>query len=201
MNNPLPRQSDETDDAYRHRVRKYITKNAPAEYRYFVRNGTPGGKGQRWFVPGMFIALGLFFAVSGYLLSADIRTLNGPTGAQGEFTVKSISKRYDESAKDKTEYLPVVTVRDKAIVPLNSKPSENKYAVGDAVTLRYSEQGKVVASFLNEDGEAESAPSYVLTAMGVLFAVIGLLIARFYRGAVDHEYVEKELSRLTAKRQ
>ena len=197
-NTSLARQPDETEAAHRRRVRKHITKNAPAEHRYFVRGGKPGGSAQRWFVPGMFMALGLFFAVSGYLLSADIRTLNGPTGAQGEFVVESISQQYDESAKNNTEHLPVVTIRNKAIVPLNSKPHENQYAVGDVVDLRYSQEGKVVASFLNEDGEAESTPSYILTAMGVVFIVIGLLIAKFYRGAVDPHYVDKELSRLTS---
>ena len=196
MSNTLPRQSNETEVAYRRRVRKHIIKNAPAEHRYFVRGGKPGEKGQRWIVPGMFIALGLFFAVSGYLLNADIRTLNGPNGTQGEFIVQNLSKQYDESAKNNTEYLPVVTVRDQAIVPLNSKPQENTYAVGDTVKLRYSQQGKVVASFLNEEGEAEGAPSHVLTAMGGLIVVIGLLVGKFYRGAVDPEYVEKELAKL-----
>lgn len=194
---PLSRQPNETEVAYRRRIRKHIAKNAPMEQRYFVRGGKPGGKAQRWFIPGMLIAIGLFFGISGYLLSADIRTLNGPNGAQGEFIVESLSKRYDESAKNNTEYLPVVTVRNEAIVPLNSKPKDNKYAVGDTVSLRYSQQGKAVASFLNVDGKAESAPSYVLTAMGGVFVAIGLLVARFYRGAVDPKYTEKELSRLT----
>jgi hypothetical protein len=197
MSNTLPRQSNETEAAHQRRVRKHITKNAPAEHRYYVHGGKPGEKGQRWIVPGMFIVLGLFFAVSGYLLNADIRAVNGPNGAQGEFVVQNLSKQYNESAKNNTEYLPVVTVRDEAIIPLNSKPHENTYAVGDTVKLRYSQQGKVVASFLNKDGEAESAQSHVLTAMGGVIVVIGLLVAKFYRGAVDPEYVEKELAKLT----
>lgn len=197
MNNtPSPsRKPNETEASYRRRARRYITKNAPAEHRYFVRGSKPGGKGRRWFVPGLFMAIGIFFGVSGYLLGADIRTVNGSNGAQGEFIVESITQRYDESAKNNTEYLPVVTIRNESIIPLNSKPRENHYAVGDTVALRYSQDGKVVASFLNDQGEAESAPSYVLMAMGGVFVVIGLLIAKFYRGAVDSEYVEKELAK------
>lgn len=199
MNNPsLDRQPNETDTAHRRRVRKYIKKNAPTEHRYYVRGGKPGGKGQRWFVPGLFVALGLFFAISGYLLGADIRNLNGPNGATGEFVVENLSKQYKESAKNNTEYLPVVTIRDEAIVPLNSKPHKNTYAVGDTVKVRYSQQGKVVASFLNEDDEADGVPSTVLTAMGILVIVIGLLFGKFYRGAVDPAYVEKELAKRTA---
>ena len=199
MNNDhsLSRQPNETDAAYRRRARKHIIKNAPAEQRYFVRGGKPGGSGQRWFVPGLFIALGLFFGISGYMLSADIRTVNGPDGTKGDFVVENITEDYNEDKSGDPEYLPVVTIRDEAIVPLNSKPHENKYAVGDIVTLRYSQQGKVVASFLNDKDEAESTPSYILTGMGILFIVIGLLIGKFYRGAVDNEYIEKELARLS----
>ena len=197
-NPPLARHPGETDAAYRYRVRKYITKHAPAEHRYFVRGGKPGGRAQRWLVPGLFMAIGLFFALSGYVMGADIRTLNGPDGARGEFVVESLAKRYDESAKNNTVYTPVVAVRGMSIVPLNSKPQENKYAVGDTVDLRYSQHGKIVASFLNEDGEAEGLPSTILTAMGIVFVVIGLLIGKFYRGAVDHGNVEKELAKLTA---
>ena len=199
-NSSLDRKPNETDISYQRRVRKYIAKNAPAEQRYFVRGGRPGDQGQRWFVPGLFIALGLFIGISCYLIGADVRTVNGPNGTQGEFVVESLSKQYDETAKNNTEYLPVVTIRDEAIVPLNSRPHENKYAVGDVVTLRYSQQGKVVASFLNEDGEAESLPSQVGMAMGALFIVIGLLVAKFYRGAVDHTYIDNELSKLTSQR-
>jgi hypothetical protein len=199
MNNPsLARRPDENEIAHRRRVRKYITKNAPAEHRYFVRGGKPGSKHQRWFVPGLFVLLGMFIGVSSYMIGADVRTVNGPNGAQGEFVVENVVKSGSRTkASEDPKYVPVVTIRGEAIVPLNSKPSDNKYAIGDVVNLRYSQQGKVVASFLNEDGEAETAPSYVGMTMGAIIIIIGLLVAKFYRGAVDPDYMNKELSILT----
>lgn len=202
MNNdsPLARRPNETDAAYRRRIRKDITKNAPAEHRYFVRGGKPGGKHQRWFVPGLFVAIGLFIGVSSYLIGADIRTVNGPNGAQGEFMVENITKSGSRTkAAEEPKYVPVVTIRGEAIVPLNSKPKDNQYAIGDVVTLRYSQQGEVVASFLNEDGKAESGPSAVGMTMGAILIIIGLLTAKLYRGAVDYAYVEKELSKVTTQ--
>jgi hypothetical protein len=196
---PLPRKSDEAEIVYQRRLRKYIVKNAPAERRYYVRNGTPGTKGGRWIVPGLFMALGLFFAVNGYLLGADIRNINGPNGTQGEFMVEDLVKSSrDRAANEEPEFTPVVTIRNQAVVPLNSKPGDNHYAVGDMVTVRYTRQGKVVASFLKEDGKAADAPSRVLTAMGFVVILIGVLVGRYYRGAVDNDYVESEMKRLSA---
>lgn len=195
---PLSRNPDEAEVAYQRRLRKYIIKNAPAEQRYYIRNGTPGAKGGRWIVPGLFMALGLFFAVNGYLLGADIRNINGPNGVQGEFMVEDLVKgSRDRAANKEPEYTPVVTIRDKSVVPLNSRPHENRYSIGDMVTVRYTQQGKVVASFLKEDGKAADAPSRVLTAMGFVVILIGVLLGRFYRGAVDTGYVEREMKRLS----
>lgn len=199
MNNPsLARRPDENEAAHRRRVRKYITKKAPAEHRYFVRGGKPGSKHQRWIVPGLFIALGLFIGIISYMAGADVRTVNGPNGAQGEFTVEDITKSgMRTKAGEDPKYLPVVTVRGEMIVPLNSKPKDNQYAIGDVVTLRYSQQGKVAASFLNEDGKADTAASNVGMIMSAIMIIIGLLVATFYRGAVDPDYMNQELAKLT----
>ena len=199
MNNPsLTRRPNENETAHRRRIRKYITKNAPAEYRYFVRGGKPGGKHQRWIVPGAFIALGIFIGGISSMAGADIRTVNGPNSAQGEFIVESITKSgMRTKPSDGPEYLPVVTVRGETIVPLNSKPHDNHYAIGDVVTLRYSQQGKVVASFVNEDGKADTTASNVGMTMSAVIIIIGLMVATFYRGAADSDYVNKELAKIT----
>lgn len=197
-NPPLARRPDENEKAHRRRVRKYITKNAPSEHRYFVRGGKPGSKHQRWIVPGLFVALGLFIGAISYMAGADVRAVNGPNGIQGEFTVESITRSgMRTKPSDDPEYLPIVTVRGETIVPLNSKPHDNLYAVGDVVTLRYSQQGKVVASFVNEDGKADTTASNVGMTMSAIIILIGLLVAAFYRGAVDPEYMNKELGKLT----
>jgi hypothetical protein len=199
MNNPpLARRPVENETDHRRRVRKYITKKAPAEHRYFVRGGKPGSKHQRWIVPGLFIAFGMFIGVISYVAGANVRTVNGPNGAQGEFTVESITESgMRTKPSDGPEYLPVVTVRGETIVPLNSKPHDNQYAIGDVVTLRYSQQGKVVASFVNEDGNADTTASNVGMTMSAIIIIIGLLVAAFYRGAVDPGYMNKELAKLT----
>lgn len=199
MNNPtLARQPDENETTHRRRVRKYIIKNAPVEHRYFVRGGKPGSKYQRWFVSGLFVVLGMFIGAISYTAGADVRMINGPNGAQGEFMVESITNSgMRTKAGEDPKYVPVVTVRGESIVPLNSKPGDNQYEVGDVVTLRFSQQGKIVASFLNEDGKADTTASNVGMTMSVIVIIIGLLVATFYRGAVDPDYMNKELSKLT----
>lgn len=140
----------------------------------------------------------MFIGIISYMAGADVRTVNGPNGAQGEFTVEDITKSgMRTKAGEDPKYLPVVTVRGQAIVPLNSKPHDNQYEVGDVVTLRYSQQGKVVASFVNEDGKADTTASNVGAIMGAIMITIGLLVATFYRGAVDPDYMNKEISKLT----
>lgn len=191
------RQANESDVAWQHRVRSYIVKNAPKEHRYYVRNGRPGGKGQRWFIPGLFVAIGLFFAIAGYFNGTEIRELNGPNGKQDEFLVEDLVQHYRDTKKQHDPYyLPVVVIRNESIIPLNSKPKDNDYKIGDLVTVRYTQQGKVSASFVDEDGNVSDAPSTVLVVMGVIFAAVGILVGKFYRGAVDGDYIASELIRL-----
>jgi hypothetical protein len=199
MNNAIPnfdRQPNESEYVWQSRVKQYIRKNAPKEHRYYVRDGRPGAKGQRWFIPGLFVAIGLFFSVSGYMMGDDIRNLNGPNGRQGEFTVIDLEHRYRDTKNAEGLYdVPVVMIRDTQVIPLLSK--DRQFELGEPITVKYTEQGKVVAAFANEDGHVSDGSSMVLTIIGILVIGIGILVGRFYKGAVDYKYVESEFARLT----
>lgn len=196
-NSPLPfeRMPGESDFLWEQRIRSHIVKNAPKEHRYFVRNGKPGTKGQKWFIPGMIFALAIFFAYGGYAIGTDVRTLNGPNGTQGRFTVEALQKKHTKQAEE-PKYLPVVTIRGEQIVPLFSKPGSNTYKVGDTVTLRYSRTGDVAAAFVNDSGNVSNGGSIALWIIAAVAGSIAVLVAKFYRGAVDSNYVDSELVRL-----
>jgi hypothetical protein len=194
---PLNRKPEETDLMWEVRAKKYISKHAPTEHRYYVRDGKPGAKGQRWVIPGMFVAMGLFFTISGYMNGAEIRDLNGPNGAQAEFVVEDLTMRYgDTKNAEDPYYLPVVTVRGESVIPLNSKAQRTSYAIGDVVALRYTQNGKVSASFVGDDGKANDGPSMVLMTVGTIILAVGLLVRKYYRGAVDKNYIDSEFEKL-----
>ncbi len=192
----LQRQPGESDSKWKSRVNTYIRRHAPKEYRFFIRNGKPGAKGQRYILPGVFILLGLLFAGFSMSLSADANNLNGVNGQQGDFIVEDLQRSYTKNAKP-AEYAPVVTVRGQQIVPLFSQPSKHAYQIGDTVTLRYTKQGKVTAAFLDDTGKVASPASTVGVIMGLIAVIVGVLIAVFYRGAVDESYRQAEFDRLT----
>lgn len=194
----LDRQPNESEHAWQRRLRKYIRANAPSESRYYVRNGTPGRKSERWFIPAIFGVLGVFFIISMLGLGANVRELNGPNGRLGEFVVESLQQQHTKNADD-PEFTPIVTIRGEQIVPLFSQPNKNTYQVGDVVKLRYSQQGDVVAAFTNADGQVSNPAVYVGFSIGLIFVLIGILMGVFYRGAVDERYIDSELARLTGK--
>lgn len=199
MNTDTPnfnRQPNESETVWQMRVRGYISKHAPKEHRYYVRDGRPGAKGQRWFIPGLFVALGLFFAISGYMMGEDVRNLNSPKAQTGEFTVVNLERRYSDTKNAKDPYyLPVVVIRGTPVIPLLSK--DRDFAMHEPITVKYTQEGKVVAAFADEDGHVSDVGSTILMSMGVIFMGVGVLIGRYYKGAVDYKYVDSEFARLT----
>lgn len=195
---PIPRQPNESEFSWGRRLRRHIRRNAPDEYRYYVRGGQSGAKSQRWILPGVFAVLGLFFIGAGYVNNAQIRELNGPNGARGMFIVERVERQQRQGvAEENYPVVPVVTIRGESVVPLYSHDQE--FAVGKPVDLRYTQQGKVTASFIDETGHVPSISFVMMFGTGAFFMLLGVLIGIFYRGAVDPEYLNRELARLTAQ--
>lgn len=190
------RMPNESDPSWRRRIKRHISKNAPAEHRYYTRGGKPGSKGQRWITPIMFIIIGTFFVFSSYIMGADVRNLNGPDGKQDVFVVNDLEQRYRDTKNAKDPYyVPVVNVRGESIVPLLSM--DRTFSIGQSISLRYTTQGRVAAAFTDNSGKVSSSGATALLVMGIIFIVIGILVGKYYRGAVDSKYIDDEFARLT----
>jgi len=193
-----PRRSDESDRAWHIRARRYVRKNAPDEQRRYINGGKLGAKNQRWILVIIFLAIGLFIGgVSFFYVGGDARKLNGANSAVGDFIVQDIQKETQYSSSQGANYVPVVTIRNQSVIPMMSHG--HQFEKGSTVRLRYTVTGKALAGFTDAKGYVSMGGAIAGVIIGSIFALIGILLAVFYRGVTDSAYVDRETARLIGK--
>ncbi|HEU4830786.1 MAG TPA: hypothetical protein VFS65_01275 [Candidatus Saccharimonadales bacterium] len=190
------KQPNESDVSWQKRAKKYIRQHAPASQRYYIRNGKRGNTKGRWVVPIFFAGVALFVLIFSLLLRSDFEILSGPGSAEGTFTVSSISEH--TKRRGGKSYSPNINIRGEIVNVYNS--SGHDFAVGQPIDVRYTTEGKPIASFTNEDGTISLTANHVGFIMSGIFIILSILTAVLPRGSVAPDYMDHALAELEAGR-
>jgi len=193
MNQPSSRPTraaNETDTQYTRRLHRYIRQHA-RRYLWVMNTGRPW---QRYVIPGMYYVAALIVTFVMLSFINDLRTLNGPKSASGDFAVVDVNVKSTQDVNDRKveSYTPNIELRGEKTEVLNS--AGQKFTGEKQITVRYTTEGKRLAAFADTTGAVPIPTGYLyIFLVPALFAISGLLIQFVYKGRVSDTYREKAI--------